>query len=67
MTIAEFEQVIVGKKRSLAGTSVPAEGLYLVDVEYPASAGANVELVTMKGEIFSDFDLEEQRSILSVG
>jgi len=37
MTTQQFRQVIEAKDRSLAGTSVPAEGLYLTRVEYPES------------------------------
>lgn len=35
MTVAEFKQVIEAKNRCNAGMSVPAKGLYLVNVEYP--------------------------------
>lgn len=35
MTIPEFEQVIAAKDRGVAGTSVPACGLYLADIVYP--------------------------------
>ncbi len=35
MTIEEFRQVIEAKDRSAAGTSVPPQALFLVDVEYP--------------------------------
>lgn len=31
----DLHTIIQGKKRSSAGTSVPAEGLYLVEVRYP--------------------------------
>ncbi|MEN9322918.1 MAG: tRNA pseudouridine synthase [Bacteroidota bacterium] len=34
-TLAEFEQIIIGKNRSDAGFSVPAHGLYLTHIEYP--------------------------------
>lgn len=34
MTIAEFDEIILAKDRCRAGTSAPAEGLYLVDVKY---------------------------------
>jgi len=37
MTVNEFRQVIEAKDRSLAGTSVPPQALFLVDVEYPES------------------------------
>jgi tRNA pseudouridine38-40 synthase len=33
--IADFEQIIFSRKRSKAGTSAPAHGLYLVKVDYP--------------------------------
>jgi tRNA pseudouridine38-40 synthase len=33
--IQEFNNIIAGKDRSLAGFSVPAHGLYLVDIAYP--------------------------------
>ena len=35
MTVKEFENVIVSNDRSRAGFSVPAEGLFLIKVEYP--------------------------------
>jgi len=34
-TLAEFEQIIVGKNRSDAGFSVPAHGLFLTAIAYP--------------------------------
>ncbi len=37
MTVAEFRQVIEVQNRCKAGTSVPACGLYLVDIHYPES------------------------------
>ena len=33
----EFEQIIKAKDRSLAGTSAPAEGLFLTNIEYPVN------------------------------
>lgn len=33
-TLAEFAQIIESKDRSKAGTSVPAQGLFLMDVQY---------------------------------
>ncbi|WP_291727106.1 tRNA pseudouridine(38-40) synthase TruA [Bernardetia sp.] len=33
--ISDFEQIILDKNRKSAGSAVPAEGLFLVDVEYP--------------------------------
>jgi tRNA pseudouridine38-40 synthase len=35
MTLEEFKNVIETKNRCKAGTSVPAHGLYLVDIKYP--------------------------------
>lgn len=35
MTIDEFEYVIQAKNRCKAGVSVPAQGLFLVDIQYP--------------------------------
>ena len=35
MSVEEFRRVIEAKNRCVAGTSVPAKGLYLVHVEYP--------------------------------
>lgn len=35
MTVEEFKAVIETKNRCKAGTSVPAHGLYLVDIQYP--------------------------------
>ena len=35
MTIEQFREVIEVKNRCKAGTSVPAQGLYLVDIQYP--------------------------------
>jgi len=35
MTIELFREIIEAKNRCKAGTSVPAQGLYLVDVQYP--------------------------------
>jgi len=37
MTVEEFGKVIELKDRCKAGTSVPAQGLYLVDIKYPDS------------------------------
>jgi tRNA pseudouridine38-40 synthase len=34
MSVEDFEQIIVSKNRNLAGRSVPARGLYLVEVGY---------------------------------
>jgi tRNA pseudouridine38-40 synthase len=41
MTLAEFENVILAKNRCKAGTSVPAHGLYLVNINYPDSIFTN--------------------------
>ncbi|MBP6978793.1 MAG: tRNA pseudouridine(38-40) synthase TruA [Bacteroidales bacterium] len=35
ITLAEFHQIIECRNRSSAGMSVPAHGLYLMDVQYP--------------------------------
>lgn len=35
LTVEQFEQVIQAKNRCQAGASVPAHGLYLVDIVYP--------------------------------
>ena len=35
ITPEEFAAIIEAKDRSLAGTSAPAEGLYLTEIEYP--------------------------------
>ncbi|OFY63148.1 MAG: tRNA pseudouridine(38-40) synthase TruA [Bacteroidetes bacterium RIFCSPLOWO2_02_FULL_36_8] len=34
-TVDDFKKIIDGKNRMLAGSSVPAEGLFLCEVEYP--------------------------------
>lgn len=34
LSVAGFREIIEKKDRCLAGTSAPAEGLYLCDVEY---------------------------------
>jgi tRNA pseudouridine38-40 synthase len=41
MTIDEFRNVIEARDRSMAGVSVPAQGLYLVDIKYPDSIFIN--------------------------
>jgi tRNA pseudouridine38-40 synthase len=33
--LTEFEKIIAAKKRSEAGKSAPAKGLFLIDIEYP--------------------------------
>ena len=35
MSVEEFRAVIEAKNRCKAGVSVPAHGLYLVDIQYP--------------------------------
>lgn len=35
ITVEEFYKIIKEKNRSAAGTSVPAKGLFLVDIQYP--------------------------------
>ena len=35
MSVEDFRNVIEAKNRTKAGVSVPAQGLYLVDIEYP--------------------------------
>ena len=36
-TLEEFRKIITSKNRSNAGTSAPAHGLYLINIEYPKS------------------------------
>jgi tRNA pseudouridine38-40 synthase len=36
-TLEEFRSIIRSKNRSNAGTSAPAQGLYLVEIDYPKS------------------------------
>jgi tRNA pseudouridine38-40 synthase len=35
LTVDDFKKIIEAKDRSVAGTSAPAHGLFLVDIEYP--------------------------------
>ena len=35
ISIHDFEEIIEQQQRSSAGASAPAQGLYLVDVQYP--------------------------------
>ena len=35
ISVGDFSEIIEKKNRSLAGTSAPAHGLFLVDIEYP--------------------------------
>jgi len=42
MTVDEFRAVIEAKNRCKAGTSVPAHGLYLVDIKYPDEIFVNL-------------------------
>jgi tRNA pseudouridine38-40 synthase len=37
ITVQDFSKILKNKDRKLAGMNVPAEGLYLVSVKYPAS------------------------------
>jgi tRNA pseudouridine38-40 synthase len=37
MSLEQFEQIILARDRNRAGRAAPANGLYLVDVTYPAS------------------------------
>lgn len=39
ITVDEFRSIIESKDRSKAGYSVPAHGLYLVDISYPPETG----------------------------
>jgi tRNA pseudouridine38-40 synthase len=36
-TVADFNEILLGKNRRMAGESAPAKGLCLMEVEYPAS------------------------------
>ena len=36
MSLTEFEEIILARDRCKAGTSAPAKGLFLVDIEYPS-------------------------------
>lgn len=36
MSVEEFRKIIEARSRSAAGTSAPAQGLFLTDIEYPA-------------------------------
>lgn len=38
ISLSDFEAIIEAKDRSAAGYSVPAHGLYLIDIEYPKGA-----------------------------
>jgi len=40
----QFKQVIAAKNRKLAGSSAPAQGLYLVDVKYPPEIFVRTEI-----------------------
>jgi tRNA pseudouridine38-40 synthase len=35
MSLKEFEEIILARDRCRAGRSVPAKGLFLIDIEYP--------------------------------
>jgi tRNA pseudouridine38-40 synthase len=43
-TLEEFRAIIQSKNRSNAGTSAPAQGLYLVEIDYPKSIYLNEKL-----------------------
>ena len=43
-TLEEFRAIIQSKNRSNAGTSAPAHGLYLVEIDYPKSIYLNEKL-----------------------
>ncbi len=43
LSVQEFEQVIKAKSRAEAGTSVPPQALFLVDVEYPKDAFDSID------------------------
>jgi tRNA pseudouridine38-40 synthase len=45
MSLEKFEQLIVAQDRTIAGRAAPANGLYLVDVGYPAELLAQRVLV----------------------
>ena len=44
ITLEEFREIVQSKNRSRAGTSAPAQGLYLVEIEYPKSIYPNEKL-----------------------
>jgi tRNA pseudouridine38-40 synthase len=44
ISIDQFNQIIEAKNRKLAGSSAPAQGLYLVDVKYPIELFKRIEL-----------------------
>ncbi|GAA4467254.1 tRNA pseudouridine(38-40) synthase TruA [Nibrella saemangeumensis] len=41
MTVADFEQIILARDRTVAGRSVPPDGLFLVEVGYPSEVLQN--------------------------
>jgi tRNA pseudouridine38-40 synthase len=41
LTIKQFEEIIIAKNRCKAGVSVPAKGLFLIDIQYPNSVFIN--------------------------
>lgn len=47
MTVDEFKAVVEAKNRCKAGTSVPAHGLYLVDIRYPDDIFLDVLIVKL--------------------
>lgn len=42
ITLEEFHQIVISRDRSSAGMSVPAHGLYLVDIQYPEDIFLNI-------------------------
>ncbi len=42
-TLVDFTSIIEAKNRSLAGTSVPAKGLFLTDIEYPSEINSQFD------------------------
>ncbi len=41
ISLQEFREIVLSRDRSNAGTSAPAEGLYLTDIRYPENYGLN--------------------------
>ena len=41
MSLDQFEQIILARDRTVAGRAAPANGLYLVEVGYPAEVLAH--------------------------
>ncbi len=40
LTVQQFREIIEKKDRGAAGASAPAQGLFLVDIEYPEESGS---------------------------